>query len=110
MPPIALIADLGITKTGCCQFGLLLSTLVKSRKIFRVVSSSVSPSSITKVGKEFSARDVREEKIEEARVLPAVCQADQERVLDCLRKKRVFKFAICFWCFRDFSIQIQTKY
>ena len=57
------------------------------RQIFRVVSSSVSPSSIAKVGKEFSARDVREEKIEEARVLPAVCEADQERVLDCLRKK-----------------------
>ena len=56
-----------------------------------MVSSSVSPSSIAKVGKEFSARDVREEKILEARVLPAVCEADQERVLDCLRK-RVFKF------------------
>ena len=91
MPPIALIADPGITKTGCCQFGLLLSSLVTSqpncRKIFRAVSSSVSPSSIAKVGKEFSARDVREEKIEEARVLPAVCEADQERVLDCLRKE-----------------------
>ena len=57
------------------------------RQIFRVVSSSVSPSSIAKVGKEFSARDVREEKIEEARVLPAVWEADQERVLDCLRKE-----------------------
>ena len=68
---------------------LSIRTLVSpiAKKTFRAVSSSVSPSSIAKVGKEFSARDVREEKIKEARVLPAVCQADQERVLDCLRKE-----------------------
>ena len=65
------------------------------RKIFRVVSSSVSPSSIAKVGKEFSARDVREEKIKEARVLPAVCEADQERVLDCLRKEGFLSLQVC---------------
>ena len=67
-----------------------------------MVSSSVSPSSITKVGKEFSARDVREEKIEEARVLPAVCEADQERVLDCLRKKGVSSLPSSFGVLETF--------
>ena len=67
-----------------------------------MVSSSVSPSSIAKVGKEFSARDVREEKIEKTRVLPAVCEADQERVLDCLRKERFLSLPSAFGVLETF--------
>ena len=41
MPPITLIADPGITKTGCCQFGLLFSTLVKSAQLQENISSGL---------------------------------------------------------------------
>ena len=38
MPPIALIADPGITKTGCCQFGLLSAQLQKNISSGLVIS------------------------------------------------------------------------
>ena len=37
----ALIADPGITKTSCCQFGLLLPTLVKSAQLQKNISSGL---------------------------------------------------------------------
>ena len=42
------------------------------------------PAGVAEVWEEFAATDVGEEEVEEAGVLPAVRQRDQERVLDHL--------------------------